>query len=260
MNRADQARSAQRVVVIIPTYDERESLPVTVRRLRAAVPHAHVLVVDDGSPDGTGQVAEELGRELGRLDVMHREQKNGLGSAYVAGFGWALERDFDVVVEMDADGSHRPEELPAVLEALETNGADLAIGSRWVPGGRVENWPRHRELLSRGANTYTRLAMGMSVRDATAGFRAYRAQMLGRLDLQTVASQGYCVQVDLTWRPVQAGGVVVEAPITFVERAQGRSKMSRAIIAEALWRVTAWGAAHRVGQVRGLAERLVRRG
>lgn len=240
------------VLVVVPTYDERESLPQTVRRLRAAVPQAHVLVVDDASPDGTGQVAEELAAELGRMDVMHRSGKNGLGTAYVAGFGWGLERGFDVIVEMDADGSHRPEQLPDVLTGLVEHDADLVIGSRWVPGGRVENWPRHRELLSRGANTYTRLAMGMGVRDATAGFRAYRAHVLPRLDLSTVASQGYCFQVDLTWRTIQAGGKVVEVPITFVERAQGRSKMSRAIIVEALWRVTAWGAAHRLRQLRGL--------
>jgi len=246
------ARAGDGVVVIVPTYDERESLPKTLRRLRAAVPGAHVLVVDDGSPDGTGQVAEELAAELGRVDVLHRAGKSGLGSAYVAGFGWALERGFAVAVEMDADGSHRPEELPRLLEALETRGADLVIGSRWVRGGRVENWPRHREALSRGANTYTRLALGMTVRDATAGFRAYRADILGKLDLDTVASQGYCFQVDLTWRAVRVGGVVVEVPITFVERAEGHSKMSRAIIVEALWRVTAWGAAHRFGQLRSL--------
>lgn len=255
MSRVERVRAGEGVVVVIPTYDERESLPVTVRRLREAVPEAHVLVVDDASPDGTGQVAEDLAAELGRIDVMHRAGKSGLGSAYVAGFGWALSRGFDVVVEMDADGSHRPEELPAVLEALVESSADLAIGSRWVRGGRVENWPWHREVLSRGANTYTRLAMGMAVRDATAGFRAYRAEMLGRLDLATVASQGYCFQVDLTWRTVRAGGQVVEVPITFVERERGTSKMSRSIILEALWRVTAWGAAHRARQLRGLVRR-----
>ncbi|NLF04384.1 MAG: polyprenol monophosphomannose synthase [Actinomycetales bacterium] len=250
-----KARAGEGTVVIVPTYNERESLPKTIRRLRAAVPEAHVLVVDDGSPDGTGQIAEDLASELGAMDVLHRAGKAGLGSAYVAGFGWALERGFSVAVEMDADGSHQPEQLPAILEALEVRGADLAIGSRWVPGGSVENWPRHREVLSRGANTYTRLALGMTVRDATAGFRAYRADLLGKLDLGTVASQGYCFQVDLTWRAVRAGGVVVEVPITFVERAEGHSKMSRAIIAEALWRVTAWGAAHRAGQVRGIFRR-----
>lgn len=254
-SRSQASRSGAGTVVIVPTFNERESLPKTVRRLRAAVPAAHILVVDDGSPDGTGQIAEELARELGAMDVLHRAGKSGLGSAYVAGFGWALERGFEVAVEMDADGSHQPEQLPDVLEALEARGADLVIGSRWIRGGRVENWPRHREVLSRGANTYTRLALGMSVRDATAGFRAYRADMLGKLDLDTVASQGYCFQVDLTWRTVRVGGVVVEVPITFVERAEGSSKMSRAIIVEALWRVTAWGAAHRWAQLRGLVRR-----
>jgi len=255
MSSTESAREGARTVVIVPTYEERESLPKTVRRLRAAVPQAHVLVVDDGSPDGTGQIAEELASELGAMDVMHRAGKQGLGAAYIAGFAWALDRGFEVIVEMDADGSHLPEQLGDVLEALEAQDAQLSIGSRWVRGGRVENWPRHREVLSRGANTYTRLAMGMKVRDATAGFRAYRAELLRRLDLATVASQGYCFQVDLTWRSVQAGAKVVEVPITFVERAEGRSKMSRAIIVEALWRVTAWGAAHRAAQLRGLFAR-----
>ena len=255
MSSTESAREGARTVVIVPTYEERESLPKTVRRLRAAVPQAHVLVVDDGSPDGTGQIAEELASELGAMDVMHRAGKQGLGAAYIAGFAWALDRGFEVIVEMDADGSHLPEQLGDVLEALEAQDAQLSIGSRWVHGGRVENWPRHREVLSRGANTYTRLAMGMKVRDATAGFRAYRAELLRRLDLATVASQGYCFQVDLTWRSVQAGAKVVEVPITFVERAEGRSKMSRAIIVEALWRVTAWGAAHRAAQLRGLFAR-----
>lgn len=253
MSELQAARRGVGTVVVIPTYNERESLPKTVRRLRAAVPEAHVLVVDDGSPDGTGVVAEQLAAELGRMDVLHRSAKAGLGTAYVAGFGWALERGFEVVVEMDADGSHRAEDLPAILGALRE--ADLVIGSRWVRGGRVENWPRHREVLSRGANTYTRLALGMPVRDATAGFRAYRAELLGRLDLATVASQGYCFQVDLTWRSVRAGARVVEVPITFVERAEGRSKMSRAIILEALWRVTTWGLTHRWGQLRALGRR-----
>ncbi len=249
------ARAGEGTVVIVPTYNERESLPKTLRRLRAAVPAAHVLVVDDGSPDGTGEIAENLAREMGAMDVLHRAGKSGLGSAYVAGFGWALERGFTVAVEMDADGSHRPEQLPDVLEALEARGDDLAIGSRWVRGGRVENWPKHREVLSRGANTYTRLALGMSVRDATAGFRAYRCDLLGKLDLATVASQGYCFQVDLARRAIKAGYHVVEVPITFVERELGDSKMSRDILVEALWRVTTWGVGERVGKVLGRDKR-----
>ncbi|HWS57588.1 MAG TPA: polyprenol monophosphomannose synthase, partial [Actinotalea sp.] len=231
-----------RVLVVIPTYDEARTVPVTVGRLRAAVPRADVLVVDDASPDGTGRIAERLAASDASIHVLHRTGKQGLGSAYVAGFGWALARGYDVVVEMDADGSHQPEELPRLLGALDDGPpADLVIGSRWVPGGRVENWPRHREVLSRGGNTYTRLATGLPLRDATAGFRAYRATMLRSLDLGAVASQGYCFQVDMALRVHDAGGVVREVPIRFVERTQGRSKMSRQIVVEALLRVTAWG-------------------
>ncbi|WP_225754533.1 polyprenol monophosphomannose synthase [Actinotalea sp. Marseille-Q4924] len=230
------------VLVVVPTYDEATTLPTTLARLRAAVPDAHVLVVDDGSPDGTGDVADRLAHGDAAVDVLHRPGKQGLGSAYVAGFRWALDRGAAVVVEMDADGSHQPEELPRLLAALHgPAGPGLVIGSRWVPGGRVVNWPRHREVLSRAGNTYTRLALGMPVRDATAGFRAFRADVLAALPLGEVASEGYCFQVDLAWRVVRGGGVVQEVPITFVERAEGRSKMSRAIVREALVRVTLWG-------------------
>lgn len=230
------------VVVVVPTYDEARTLPTTLARLRTAVPHAQVLVVDDASPDGTGELADALAADDPAVHVLHRAGKEGLGSAYVAGFRWALDRGAAVVVEMDADGSHQPEELPALLRALDGPGRpDLVIGSRWVPGGRVVNWPRHREVLSRVGNTYTRLALGMAVRDATAGFRAFRAGTLAHLPLGEVASQGYCFQVDLAWRVVRAGGTVQEVPITFVERTEGRSKMSRAIVREALVRVTLWG-------------------
>ena len=248
-----------RVLVIIPTYDEAVTLPVTLRRLRCAVPDADALVVDDASPDGTGAIADGLARTDDAVHVLHRTGKQGLGSAYVAGFRWALDRGYDVVVEMDADGSHQPEELPRLLAALEAPvrgevpgvAPDLVIGSRWVPGGRVENWPRHRELLSRGGNTYTRLAIGLPLRDATAGFRAYRADVLRRIPLGEVASQGYCFQVDMDVRVHEAGGRIVEVPIRFVERTEGHSKMSRDIIAEALVRVTYWGLRRRVRQVRG---------
>ena len=234
------------VVVVMPTFDEATTLPTTLARLRAAVPEAHVLVVDDYSPDGTGRIADALAADDPRVDVLHRQGKEGLGSAYVAGFRWALGREARVVVEMDADGSHQPEELPALLAALDgPAGPDLVIGSRWVPGGRVVHWPRHREVLSRAGNTYTRLALGMPVRDATAGFRAYRAPVLAALPLGEVASRGYCFQVDLAWRVVQAGGTVLEVPITFDERTEGHSKMSRAIVREALVRVTLWGLTHR---------------
>lgn len=228
-----------RVLVVIPTYDERDNLPGVVARLHAALPAADVLVVDDASPDGTGELADGLAAADPRVHVLHRPAKEGLGAAYRAGFGWARERDYGVVVEMDADGSHAPEQLPALLAALE--GADVALGSRWVPGGTVVNWPRTRELLSRAGNAYVRLALGVPVRDATGGYRAYRRHVLDSIDLSDVASAGYCFQVDLVWRAAQAGCRVVEVPIRFVEREHGSSKMSRAIVAEALWRVTVWG-------------------
>lgn len=235
-------------VVIIPTYDEATTLPTTLARLRASVPGVDVLVVDDDSPDGTGAVADALARDDAAVHVLHRRGPRGLGLAYVAGFGWALDRGYDVVVEMDADGSHQPEELPRLLDAL-TGDVDLVLGSRWVPGGRVENWPRRRMALSRAGNAYTRVATGLPLRDATAGFRAFRASTLRRLPLAEVASQGYCFQIDMDLRVHDAGGVVREVPIRFVERSEGRSKMSRDIIAEALVRVTLWGAARRAAQL-----------
>ncbi len=232
-----------RVLVVVPTYDERDNLAPVLRRLRNAVPESHVLVVDDASPDGTGRLADTLAAADPRLRVLHRPAKAGLGAAYTAGFAWAADRGYDVVVEMDADGSHAPEELPRLLEALRD--ADVSLGSRWVPGGEVRNWPRWRLALSRGGNAYARLVLGLPLRDATGGYRAYRRPVLDALDLPTVASQGYCFQVDLAWRAWQRGYSVVEVPITFVERETGRSKMSSAIVAEALWRVTWWGLRYR---------------
>ncbi|GAT67340.1 polyprenol monophosphomannose synthase [Planomonospora sp. ID91781] len=243
-------RMVGRVLVIVPTYNERENLPVIVERIRAAVPEAHLLVADDASPDGTGEIADALAAEDDHVHVLHRPGKQGLGAAYIAGFRWGLAEGYDVLVEMDADGSHQPEELPKLLHAL-ADGADLSIGSRWVPGGKVVNWPGSREFLSRGANVYTRMMLGMPVRDATAGFRAYRASTLEKIGLDDVESQGYCFQVDLTLRTVRHGLRVAEVPITFVERTVGASKMSRDVIAEALWRVTLWG-------VTGLPRRLRR--
>nr|WP_239380012.1 apolipoprotein N-acyltransferase [Frankia sp. CIT1] len=228
----------ERVLVCVPTYNERENLHNTVIRLRAANPDVDLLVIDDASPDGTGEIADGIAASDPRVHVLHRAAKNGLGTAYVAGFDWGLRQGYDILVEMDADGSHQPEELPRLLAALRD--ADLVIGSRWVTGGEVRNWPRSRLLLSRGANAYVRAALGMPLADATAGFRAYRARVLKSRDLQQVASQGYCFQVDLTWQAWRSGFRVLEIPITFVEREHGRSKMSRAIVAEALWRVTWW--------------------
>ncbi len=243
-----------RTVVITPTYNEREALPLMLAQLRADVPDVDVLVVDDDSPDGTGQWAEQQAAADDRVHVLHRAAKEGLGRAYIAGFRWALDRGYESIVEMDADSSHRSLDLPALLRAA-ADGTDLVIGSRWVPGGAVENWPLHRQLLSRGATTYTRLAMGLPVRDATAGFRVYSAAMLASLDLSDVDSQGYCFQIDMTWRVHRAGGSIVEVPITFVERAEGQSKMSGAIVTEALVKVTGWGLARRWEQLRAIGSR-----
>jgi dolichol-phosphate mannosyltransferase len=242
----------QRVLVVIPTFNERENLPEITRRVGAAVPTAHVLVVDDASPDGTGELADELATADNRIHVLHRGAKGGLGAAYIAGFGWGLTNGFDVLVEMDADGSHSPEQLPRLLRAMDA--ADLVIGSRWIPGGSVQDWPRRRELLSRGANLYTRLALGIDVHDATAGYRAYRRQVLEKIDYTAVSSQGYCFQIDLAWRTIKAGFRVVEEPITFADRARGESKMSGSIVREALWRVSEWGLTHRARQLRALVD------
>ena len=228
-----------RVLVIVPTYDERENLPGLLRRLHAAVPAVDVLVVDDDSPDGTGELADTLSDADERIHVLHRAAKEGLGAAYLDGFRWALARAYDTVVEMDADGSHAPEQLPSLLAALAE--ADVALGSRWVPGGAVVDWPRRRELLSRGGNAYARLLLGLPVHDATGGYRAYRREVLETVDLADVASAGYCFQVDVLWRAWRAGFRIVEVPIRFVERVSGVSKMNRAVVTEALWRVTVWG-------------------
>lgn len=242
-----------RVLVIIPTYNEKEALPVQLTAVRDLVPDVDILVADDNSPDGTGEWADEVAVADTQVHVLHRARKAGLGAAYLAGFAWALERGYDVVVEMDADGSHRAQDLPRLLERVGE--ADLVIGARWVDGGEVVNWPGHRKALSVGANTYVRLALGIGVHDATAGFRAYTADILRRLELDDVESQGYCFQVDMCWRVLRAGGVVAEVPITFVERAVGTSKMSGAIIREALVKVTQWGALHRWRQLTGADRR-----
>ncbi|GAA3429089.1 polyprenol monophosphomannose synthase [Streptosporangium sandarakinum] len=242
-------RMPGRVLVVVPTYNERENLPAIVGRVRAAVPEAHVLVADDASPDGTGAVADELAAGDDHVHALHRPGKQGLGAAYIAGFRWGMAEGFDVLVEMDADGSHQPEELPKLLERL-AGGADLVIGSRWVPGGEVVNWPASREFLSRGANVYARMMLGIPVRDATAGFRAYRAATLEKIGLDDVESQGYCFQVDLTLRTVRHGLRVAEVPIVFVERTAGVSKMSRGIMVEAFWRIMQWGLAGLPGRLR----------
>jgi dolichol-phosphate mannosyltransferase len=242
-----------RIVVLIPTYNERENVSLIVSRLRAAVPEADVLVLDDNSPDGTGAVADRLAADDSQVRVLHRTSKEGLGMAYLAGFAWALGRGYDVMVEMDADGSHQPEQLWSLLLALAD--ADVVLGSRWVHGGSVVNWPLHRKVLSLGGNIYVRVLLGMPISDATGGFRAYRGSALRTLDLDQVASQGYCFQVDLVWRAIRAGLKVVEVPITFVERTIGDSKMSHDIVNESLRSITVWGARYRLGQVRSLLHR-----
>lgn len=243
----------ERCVVIMPTYNESESISDVVRRLRAAQPHVDVLIVDDNSPDRTGDIADELASHDMQVHVLHRTAKEGLGAAYIAGFEWALKRDYDVLIEMDADGSHQPEQLGRLLAGI--GDADAVIGSRWVPGGSIQNWPRRRQLLSRGGNAYIRVALGLGLRDVTAGFRAYRAETLRRIDLEGVESHGYCFQVDLTRRVVRAGMKVVEVPIDFVERELGESKMSTDIMRESLTRVTQWALADRARQLRRLIGR-----
>ncbi|PWD50512.1 dolichol-phosphate mannosyltransferase [Serinibacter arcticus] len=248
----------QRPVVVVPTYDEIENLPVLLERLHAAAPQAHVLIVDDGSPDGTGVLAQERADELPWVHVLHRTSKDGLAAAYLAGFAWALARDYDAVMEMDADLSHHPEDVPRLLAALTS--ADVVLGSRWVPGGGVENWPLHRRVLSRGGSFVARIALEMSLRDATGGFRAYRRDAMTRLDLASVASRGYVFQIELAHRALDAGLVVTEVPIVFTERVHGVSKMSGGIVRESLTRLTWWGAERRLSRLAVAARRRGDRG
>jgi len=230
------------MLVIVPTYNEIESLETLVDRVRQSVPEADILVVDDASPDGTGQLADRLAAADAAIRVLHRAAKDGLGKAYLAGFDDAIARGYRYAVEIDADGSHDPAELPAML-ALAEDGADLVIGSRWVPGGAVRNWPWLRKAISRAGNTYSRVVLRSRIQDITAGFRVFRVSALRDLDLSQIASQGYCFQVELAWRLERTGHRIAEHPITFVERATGRSKMHSGIVLEALLRVTAWGIA-----------------
>ncbi|MDH2415657.1 polyprenol monophosphomannose synthase [Nocardioides sp. CER19] len=234
--------------MVVPTYNEADNLEWIVERLRRAQPEVDVLVVDDGSPDGTGAIADRLAAADPQVHVLHRTEKAGLGAAYLHGFRWALDAGYDVIGEMDADGSHQPEELRRLLHALTT--ADLVIGSRWVPGGSVVNWPLSREALSRGGNLYVRMLLGIKVRDATAGFRLFRRSTLEKIDLATVQSTGYVFQTELVTRTLRAGLTVTEVPIEFVERVRGASKMSGAVAAESMKRVTRWGIQQRREQLR----------
>jgi dolichol-phosphate mannosyltransferase len=240
-------------LVVIPTYNERENLSGIVARVRDALPEASVLVVDDDSPDGTGALADGLARVDAAVRVLHRSGKEGLGAAYLAAFDWALERGYDPIIQLDADGSHLPEQLPAMLEGLQATDAagrpaDVVIGSRWVPGGSVVNWPRRRMWLSKAGSAYSRWMLALPVRDATAGYRVFRADALRALHLEQVHTRGYGFQVDMLWHAVLNGLSVVEVPVTFVERERGRSKMSSAIVIEAIVQVTGWGLAWRFGR------------
>lgn len=227
-------------LIVLPTYNEIESLSGVLARIRHSVPEADVVVVDDSSPDGTGALADRLAADDPQLAVIHRANKDGLGRAYLAGFDRALTHGYRFVVEIDADGSHDPAELPVMID-LARGGADLVIGSRWVDGGAVRNWPWFRRLISRTGNLYARLMLHSSIRDITAGFRVYTTSALRTLDLAAVSAHGYGFQVELAWMLERSGLVVVEHPITFVERAAGTSKMGTGIVVEALVKVTVWG-------------------
>ncbi len=245
------------VLVVIPTYNEAQNIESITGRLRKSVPEAHILVADDNSPDGTGDIVDRLMETDDHIHVLHRKGKEGLGAAYLAGFHWGLENGYGVLVEHDADGSHQPEQLPLLLEALKN--ADMVKGSRWVKGGSVVNWPKSREILSKGGNLWTRMWLGIPLKDATGGFNAFRAETLRQLGLDDVASAGYCFQVDLAWRALKTGHTVVEVPIEFVEREFGDSKMSKNIVVEAMIRTALWGVEYRGGQVRDLAGRVTGR-
>lgn len=241
----DRPADGSRALVIVPTFNERESIAEVTRRLfAAAADKVDLLVVDDGSPDGTAELVRDLSRGTHGIHLLERAGKQGLGTAYVTGFGWARERGYRVVVEMDADLSHDPRDVPRLLEALER--ADLVIGSRYVSGGRVENWGPFRKRLSAVGNWYARMLLGFQVRDSTSGFRAYRLDALQSDALEDVSSHGYAFQIEMTRRIFRRNGRIVEIPITFVERATGESKMSRRIVAEAIWRVTQWGVTDRL--------------
>lgn len=243
----DHNESLDKVLVIIPTYNEAENIESIVGRLREAVPDADALIADDNSPDGTGDIADRLAGDDDHIHVLHRAGKQGLAAAYVAGFRWGLDHDYDVLVEMDADGSHQPQFLPAMLDALRD--ADMVKGSRWMPGGEVVDYDKKREWLSRLANIWVQASMNIPTRDTTGGFNAFRASALRAMNLDTIASKGYTFQIDLTRRVLDNGGTVREVPISFPDRLKGESKMSGSIIGEALLRTTQWGAHRRAAQV-----------
>jgi len=247
LGNADTRAPAQpAVLVVLPTFNERASLESVVRRIRDALPQASILIVDDASPDGTGALADQLASHDLQFHVLHRANKEGLGRAYLAGFAWAFARDFEVIVEFDADGSHQPEQLPRLLDAL-TPEVSLVIGTRWMPGGAVHNWPRYRRFISRAATRFARASLRSTLRDITSGMRAFRVSALRTLNLDDLSAHGYCFQIELAWSFERNGFAVAEVPIDFVEREQGRSKMSLGVVLEALWLVTWWGVKLRLG-------------
>ena len=244
-----------RTLIVVPTYQEAANIAAVLGRIRAVVPEADVLVVDDASPDGTAGLAEAAGEELGCINVLRRPAKSGLGSAYRAGFRWGLERSYEILVEMDADLSHDPGALPELLRAV-ADGADLALGSRYVPGGGIPRWTWYRRALSQWGNRYAAWALGLDIADATSGFRAYRAGTLRGLDLDSVRADGYGFQIEMAYRLVGAGGKVVEVPIQFADRTRGTSKMSSRIVIEALLLVSWWGVKERAERRRVSLRRL----
>ena len=227
-----------KIRILVPTFNELHTLPSILHRIFQESQDFHVLVIDDNSPDGTGRLAEQLKSQYKNLDVLHRKQKNGLGAAYIEGFLNSLE-DYDVLVEMDADGSHDPKDLHKILEKI--NDFDCVLGSRWVPGGKVINWPKSRQILSQGGNIYARLMLGFKIGDSTGGYRAYRSNALKQINLKEIDSQGYCFQVDMVRRLLEKKLTITEVPITFTERTVGSSKMSKNIVIEAFLRIGLWG-------------------
>ena len=248
---SDGEAAPVRALVVLPTYQEGANIDQVLRCLRSVAPSIDVLVVDDSSPDGTAEVAKAVAHELGGIDVLVRAGKSGLGSAYRDGIGEGLARGYTVIAEMDSDLSHDPARMPALVQAV-VDGADLALGSRYVPGGSIPHWPFHRRWLSLWGNRYASWSLGLPVRDATTGFRAFRADVLRRIDLPSVRSDGYGFQIETVYRVLHAGGRIVELPIQFVDRERGESKMSFHIIAEALLRVTWWGSRARVRRLRAV--------
>lgn len=238
-----------RTLVVLPTFNEAANIEEVLRRLRTAVPDADLLVVDDSSPDGTADLAETIGLELGAVEVMRRPSKSGLGSAYCDGFRHGLKRGYDVMVEMDSDLSHDPASLPALLEAVK-NGASLALGSRYIPGGSIPDWSWHRRALSRWGNRYAARVLGLGITDATSGFRAYAADVLAKIGIDGVRADGYGFQIEMAYRVLGSGGTLTEVPISFTDRILGESKMSGRIVAEAFVLVTGWGLRDRIRKLR----------